>query len=174
VQFLSKEQSRDWAVSHGLNPKWGRYTRHLKVPPFVVARVDLELGTFLALPLARDIAKWLPQCGRLLWITAWGVWPSSEDQNLFRRLRASYGETRYLIETPGHLFATTEMEDLTTYLSLAIGFGWDAVLLTTQMEFPTTFVSHDEYMTFEGKDIPDEIIQHFQQHGKLTGLETIS
>lgn len=45
----------------------------------------------------------------LLWITEWGVWPSSENLHLYYRLRQSYGDYRLLNEAPGHSFPGTRI-----------------------------------------------------------------
>ncbi|HLQ52393.1 MAG TPA: hypothetical protein VK129_12900, partial [Terriglobales bacterium] len=48
----------------------------------------------------------------LLWITEWGIWPSSENWHLYYMLRQSYSDQRLLQEAPGHLFLGHESEDL--------------------------------------------------------------
>jgi hypothetical protein len=39
----------------------------------------------------------------------WSVWPSGQRMYVFDRFRRSYGETRPLIDTPGHLAASMEL-----------------------------------------------------------------
>jgi hypothetical protein len=61
------------------------------------------------------------------------------------------GETRHLSETPGHLAALTESDDLISTLVISIEFFWDcAVLPAGGRDF--FFVSHDEYLEFGSRD----------------------
>jgi hypothetical protein len=66
-----------------------------------------------------------------LWVTQWGVWPSSENFHVFYRVRESYGERRLLHDAPGHLFLKHETADLQTFVELALLCGWDFYLLPT-------------------------------------------
>ena len=83
----------------------------------------------------------------LLWITEWGIWPSSENWHLYYRLRQSYGDRRLLDEAPGHLFLEHEVEDLATFLQVAMLNGWGGYLLT-QADYVNAFFGHDEYIDF--------------------------
>jgi len=40
----------------------------------------------------------------LLFVSAYGIWESSENWNLYYRLRRSYSDDRLIEEAPGHLF----------------------------------------------------------------------
>ena len=81
----------------------------------------------------------------LLWVTQWGVWPSSENFHLFYRMRESYGERRLLHDAPGQLFLKHETADLQTFLELALLCGWDFYLLPAP-DYATAFISHDEFI----------------------------
>ena len=81
----------------------------------------------------------------LLWITAFGVWPSSENMHLYYRLRESYGEHRLLHEAPAQLCLKHEHEDLATSIWLALLFGWDAYVLPDSDHLAVYF-SHDELL----------------------------
>jgi hypothetical protein len=83
----------------------------------------------------------------LLWITEFGIWPSSENWSLFDRLRRSYGESASLQERPGHLFSSSEIDDLTTILQLSALFGWGGYLLS-EANSVNCFFSHDEFIEF--------------------------
>ncbi len=83
----------------------------------------------------------------LLWITEWGIWPSSENWHLYYKLRQTYGDQRLLDEAPGHLFLEHEAEDIASFLQLAMLNGWGGYFLT-QADYVNTFFSHDEYMDF--------------------------
>jgi len=59
----------------------------------------------------------------LLWVTEWGIWPSSENWHLYYKLRQSYGDTRLLEEAPGHLFLNYETADLASILQVCMMSG---------------------------------------------------
>ena len=106
---------------------------------------------FLTQWIATDLTYRRPV---LLWITEWGIWPSSENWHLFYRLRQAYGESRLLHEAPGHLFLNSEYEDLATFLQIAILNGWGGYVLT-EADYVNVFFSHDEYIDFIAKEEPN-------------------
>ena len=83
----------------------------------------------------------------LLFITEWGVWPSSENWHLYYKLRQTYGDNRLLNDTPGHLFLEHEAEDLASFLQLSMLNGWGGYLLS-EANYVNAFFSHDEYIDF--------------------------
>jgi hypothetical protein len=87
----------------------------------------------------------------LLWITEWGIWPSSENWHLYYKLRQSYGDSRLLQEAPGHLFLEHESEDLATFLQVAMLNGWGGYVLIHAGDVDA-FFSHDEYFEFFAED----------------------
>jgi hypothetical protein len=86
-----------------------------------------------------------PHDSCLLWVTTWGVWPSSENWHLYYRLRQSYSDHRLIHEAPGHYFLGYEKPDLISFLELSILSGWDVHLLPSPRWF-SSFISHDEYV----------------------------
>ena len=83
----------------------------------------------------------------LLWITEWGIWPSSENWHLYYKLRHAYGDQQLLQESPGHLFLEHEVEDLASFMQIAILSGWGGYILT-DADYVNAFFSHDEYIDF--------------------------
>jgi hypothetical protein len=83
----------------------------------------------------------------LLWVTEWGIWPSSENWHLYYKLRQTYGDQRLLHELPGHLFLEHEEEDLASFLQIAMLNGWGGYVLTHANNV-NAFFSHDEYINF--------------------------
>ena len=83
----------------------------------------------------------------LLWITEWGIWPSSENWHLYYKLRHAYGDQRLLPEAPGHLFLGHESEDLASFMQVAVLSGWGGYVLT-EADYVNAFFSHDEYIDF--------------------------
>ena len=82
-----------------------------------------------------------------LWITEWGIWPSSENWHLYYKIRQAYGDQRLLHEAPGHLFLEHEAEDLASFLWIAMLNGWGGYLLT-HADYVNAFFSHDEFVNF--------------------------
>jgi len=87
----------------------------------------------------------------LFWVTAWGIWESSENWHLYYRLRESYGDRRLLDEAPAHLFLDYENHDLTSFLQIALSAGWDCLLLTST-GYCHAAISHDEWIEFFMRD----------------------
>jgi len=83
----------------------------------------------------------------LLWITEWGIWPSSENWHLYYTLRQASGDLQLLHEAPGHLFLEHEAEDLASFTQIAMLNGWGGYILT-QANYVNAFFSHDEYIDF--------------------------
>jgi hypothetical protein len=83
----------------------------------------------------------------LLWISEWGIWPSTENWHLYYKLRQSYLEPRLLHESPGHLFLEHESEDLASFVQVAMLNGWGGYILT-EADYVNAFFSHDEYIDF--------------------------
>jgi len=99
----------------------------------------------------------------LLWITEWGIWPSSENWHLYYKLRQSYGDQRLLHEAPGHLFQNFETDDLASFLQVAATNGWGGYILPASPYPPKAFFSHDEYIDFfdEVENNLNEVKEHF-------------
>jgi hypothetical protein len=101
------------------------------------------------------MAHWIAQSltfrqPTLLWITEWGIWPSTENWHLYYKLRHSYGDLRLLHEAPGHLFLEHESEDLASITQVAMLNGWGGYILT-HANYVNAFFSHDEYIDFFAK-----------------------
>lgn len=76
--------------------------------------------------LQKSFVRWLTRDDSplLVWVYEYGVWPSSEDWNLYERWRRGVGEPGNLEEMPGHLFKAHEAADATSLLMMACLFGW--------------------------------------------------
>lgn len=86
----------------------------------------------------------------MVWFRDWGIWNELDEEtgNLtLQRLRAAHGETRPLMETPGHLFSSNEFAEARAFWTLPMTFGWDAILFPEQNDF-FVFNSHDEVISF--------------------------
>lgn len=86
----------------------------------------------------------------------WSVWPSGQRMHVFDRLRRSYGETRRLIDSPGHIFDGTEIEDATSFVTIAALFLWDCYVVNPNGT-KLLYLSHDEYGVTKGVDLQDRV-----------------
>jgi hypothetical protein len=80
----------------------------------------------------------------LVWFDDWSVWPSGQRMHVFERFRQSYGETRWLIHSPAHVFAQADIEDAISFVTLAVLFLWDCYVVTPKRG-KLLFFSHDEF-----------------------------
>ena len=88
----------------------------------------------------------------LVWLDDWSVWPSGQRMHVFDRFRMSYGETRQLIDSPGHLFDRTEIEDAISFVTIAALFLWDCYVVSPGQS-RLLYLSHDEYGVSKGLDL---------------------
>jgi hypothetical protein len=95
--------------------------------------------------IENSLRPWRGRC--LFWVTAWGIWESSENWHLYYRLRESYGDRKLIEEAPAHLFLSYESSDLISFLQIALSMGWDFYVLT-EADYSRVFVSHDEWIEF--------------------------
>jgi hypothetical protein len=141
LRFYTKEECEEWLRGRErLKPdaEPGTHTERISYAD--------EPRRFLA------VAHWIAMSSTfrqpaLLWMTEWGIWPSSENWHLYYKLRHSYGDQRLLHEAPGHLFLPHEAEDLASFLQLSMLNGWGGYVLT-HANYVNAFFSHDEYIDF--------------------------
>ena len=105
----------------------------------------------------------------LFWITAWGVWPSSENMAVFDGYRKSLGEHRALWEAPAHIFDESELQQIECLLDLALYFYWDAFLFNKGTLAFTT--SHDECVSVHSSD--EETLRAFQDSFSRLDIEQL-
>ena len=143
---LSDAESTDWSRTVGRPGKALRPPVRLGKHAVIVPLSDFRWPrlTWFSTFMASSVE---PFNSCLLWVTEWGVWPSSENWHQFYRLRESYGERRLLHDAPGHLFLQHEAADLATFVGIALLSGWDFYLLPNT-QYVTVFASHDEFVHF--------------------------
>ena len=141
MRFYTKEECETWLS--------GRQRRKPDLTPDVhVERIRYPPEPYRIFCIAHWIASALTyHRSTLLFITEWGIWPSSENWHLYYKLRQTYGDNRLLHEAPGHLFLEHESEDLASFLQISILNGWGGYVLT-EANSVNAFFSHDEYIDF--------------------------
>jgi hypothetical protein len=148
MQFLSPTECDDWVASHGRGlPKAGTYEFELRIKYPSAAYRYFAIATWMSVNLFIEKST-------LLWTTEWGIWPSSENWNLYETLRNQYGNSDKLCDSPGHLFCGDETADLATFLQFAMLNGWGGYVLA-EADRVNAFFSHDEYFDFYARDPND-------------------
>jgi hypothetical protein len=87
----------------------------------------------------------------LFWITAAGIWPSSENMALFDAYRRSIEERRPLDAAPGHVFNNSDLTQIECLLDLTLYFSWDSLLFEGAGGVAVR-TSHDEFIYVYSKD----------------------
>ena len=140
MRFYSHEECHSWLL--------GRKRTKPQVEAEHVYRVHFPREEYRLYFLAHWVASsCMEREPCLLWITEWGVWPSSENWHLYYKLRQSYGNFELLDEMSGHYFLPHETEDLASFLHLAMLNGWGGYVLT-HLNRVNAFFSHDEFIDF--------------------------
>jgi hypothetical protein len=95
MRFYTQEECDQWLTGQQRRKPDavpGVYTETLSYPP------QPHRIYYLAHWVATSLTYRMPA---LLWITEWGIWPSSENWHLYYKLRQTYGDYRLLQEAPG-------------------------------------------------------------------------
>jgi hypothetical protein len=149
LKFLSKEETSLWCsrnkivLSDSGLPERSDATTKFEIPEDAGKRVYL---------VSRCMAAFNGIPHLLVWFDGWDVWPSGQRMHIFDRLRLSYGETRPLVQSPGHVFDKDEFDDAISFVTLAVLFLWDCYVVTPDSS-SLLFFSHDEYGLLKGMDL---------------------
>jgi len=154
VEFLERNQISEWAEVHGLltGEEFNIQLPGLS-PTFHGIYADGRRSgreQAAAKELIHHLGIW-NEC--LVWITARGVWPSSEDWPKFYAWRGSFGERRSLNTAPGHLFEQRERQLLEELLTFIMENAWDANILCSvggRADKILGKISHDEWFEVFG------------------------
>jgi len=145
MQFLTKEQCLAWASKEDLAFDQTPSYRDLEKVGVHKMRFATPADAGARVALARTLWNSLSdRSERLVWITEWGVWPSSEHMPLYKSLRQAFGDKRSLMDAPGHLFQLGEDDNGLSFFIVAALFFWDVYLLGTGGDV-AAFLSHDEF-----------------------------
>ena len=154
MRTLTPSELEAWCIGQSIELD----DRKVPVHPYsgsVAVRYDLPKDIARLTWFCRFIERSLqPREHCLLWVTSWGVWPTSENWHLYYRLRQSHGDQRLIHEAPGHLFLEFEAADLVSFVEIGLIAGWDMHLIPT-IGYGRAFVSHDEWVEF-AMDNPSE------------------
>ena len=144
MKALDMHAGDQWLKSHGLS---GVSSKELKSSMPVRRRYSIPHKKRKKTAIARSLSELfsISPHDRLLWISDYSIWPSSENPALFHAYRSSFGENRDLSEAPYHLLSSSDRVHLECLLDIVLYFFWDAVLLDSQGSYALQ-VSHDEWL----------------------------
>jgi hypothetical protein len=144
VRTLNKDQTISWFSEKGLldangNPSFSGFSEatDFKIP------VDSGHKTALSRLLVSFCDS---DQEAALWITEYGIWPSSEDTYLFQGFRHFLGEDRPLHEAPGHAFSKDDLHAVRSLVGMILYFVWGAILFSPANALAIK-ISHDEFIT---------------------------
>lgn len=141
VKFLSEHDAMQWCSdNYFLLNEWGKPDcsspdQKFNIPVDAGRRVNL---------VKRIMEEFAGTTNLLVWFSAWMVWESGQWHPLVDRLRASYGETRRLIDAPAQSFEIGEVEDATSFIVIAVLFLFDCYVICPKQRRIVMF-SHDEW-----------------------------
>jgi hypothetical protein len=149
MKLIAEERCRAW-LSERLGQSFDWTAVESAYPCSVTYMIPSDSGRKTA--LARALSTVI-DCGGegLLWITEWGVFPSSENMALFLGYRRSLGDDRSVHAAPGHLFVGHDLQMVECLLDLVLYFFWDANVFDSRSLWLR--VTHDESVTVYARDI---------------------
>lgn len=148
MRFLTRDECQAWIREH--HPNSGGSTHLLSQGSSSYLRVDVSSTARSTYYLSKVFVRWLgPFQSCLFWVTEFGIWPSSECPELFRRYRSTFSEARTIGEIPGHLALSDELEPFEVFIALAMQFGWGGFVVT-DCGHRFLFLDHDGVATFRG------------------------
>jgi hypothetical protein len=149
MKIISNDEAVIWCREHGIalsdfeRPDLSDCAKRFDIPNDAQKRVALV--SYIMQAYANDSAF-------LVWFDDWAVWPSGQRMHIFDRFRNSYGEPRRLIDSPGHIFDQNEIEDATSFVTIAALFLWDCYIVTA-VRAKLLFLSHDKFGLSRGIDV---------------------
>jgi hypothetical protein len=150
MQVLTESETRNFLTENRLGEK----LRHLD-PETSRSEVTTDIGRRCA--YANMLTNHLITSETsisCLDITDWGVWPASQNMDLFYSYRRYLGEPRRLIDAHFHVFTAAEANEFRNILHLGLISLFDVAGASTTTDF-SFYASHDEYIDvawYEGAD----------------------
>ncbi len=158
MEFITAVEATQWLSRINLSVGFEERFSHS-------ARYAVPADTGRKTALGRRLALFFVQTkGGLLLITGSGIWPSSENPDLFLGYRRGLGEIRSLHEIPGHIYGREDGRYLECLIDIVLYFYWDAILVSSEGEIACQF-SHDEVLTLKAQalslfqELTDEVAQ---------------
>lgn len=164
MQFLTEQESLARLTRYGY--RIGELFAGF--PVFRSKQIPVDSGAKIA--VARSLASWLLVDEMLLLVAEWDVWPSSQNMNLFLRVRQALGTNEPVNTHPGHIIAPGEHDDLECLVDLCLINFWDATLVNCTKAY-AVHISHDEMIDLAWRSDMDAsvtpTIELLEHHSRL-------
>lgn len=152
MRIVDKTEAMEWLSLRGITDSEGRIAKSL-FPRQATRYIEKDSGAKTG--FARVLASHFSEFDEsMLWIDEWGIWPTSENHDLFNGYRQSLGETRPVRDRPAHICTPTDEAAVFSLLSMVLYFVWGAVLAASSGEVVVR-ISHDEWVDVYAKDVTE-------------------
>lgn len=153
MRFLSQSEWQNWCTERKVPLRAAGWTRpDIGEEHFHIVDLPYPTDSGGKVSMAHFLLSLVPpEPETLLLIDDWAVWPSCQHMPLFTRFREAFGESRPLIEAPGHLFTHADSDDAVSIVATSLFFIWDCYGISASGRNAFYF-SHDEYCYFASRD----------------------
>jgi hypothetical protein len=124
MKTLTPEQCPRWLKDAGFNHDPFRGSGEASYHFMTGGLTDSRRSIAFARNLLQAIQ---PNSDHLLEITDWSLY-QKDEMAVVQSLRASFGETRWLIKSPGHVFPPSDLDLGVGLFALTIAYGWSSYI----------------------------------------------
>ena len=152
MKVLSAQEARTWCQAHDVAlSDFGLPERSIKDWKFKIPE-DAQKRVWL-------VSQAMPTFGDeplfLVWFNDWSVWASVSECTSSTDFGCRMEKHDGSLTRPG-VFGSTEIEDATSFVTIAALFLWDCYVVNPgRTKF--LYLSHDEYGTANGVDLQDKV-----------------
>ncbi|MEA2559248.1 MAG: hypothetical protein QOH06_752 [Acidobacteriota bacterium] len=153
MRFLTRDQWQSWCVERQVPLREAGWIRpDIGADHFHIADVPYQSDSGAKVSLARYLFSLVASGPEtLVLVDDCAVWPSSQHMPLFTRFREALGESRPVIEAPGHLVTPADTDDAISIVATSLLFIWDCYGISSTGR-DAFYISHDEYCYFASRD----------------------
>ncbi len=151
MKCLTFGESEQWLLSSGVRLDEHRNLQFSREHERIMVTMPRSASPLVY--LSSQLARWVSaDVGRFLWLSHWQTYPPDQLVQ-FETMRLGCGETRRIIDSPGHLFEHSGEESnaiLAGLIFLIMAFNWEAYITAHgRDEF---FYLGDEHIVFSSRD----------------------
>ena len=153
MRFLTPTEWQAWCTQREIPLREAGWLRpDISADHFHVVDVPYDGDSGAKVSMARFLFSLVaPDPETLILVDDWAVWPSSQHMPLFTRFRQAVGESRPLIESPGHIVTATDSDDAVSIVATSLLFIWDCSGISSSGR-DAFYISHDEFCLFASRD----------------------
>lgn len=153
MRFLTPGEWQSWCIERQIPLREvGLIRPDISAAHFHIADIPYDGDSGAKVGLARFLFSLVaPEPETLILVDDWAVWPSSQHMPLFTRFRQALGESRSLIEAPGHVVSASDSDDAVSVIATSLLFIWDCYGISASGR-DALYISHDEFCYFASRD----------------------